>query len=56
MLDTGENYSEITTNQHSSTSMLNEKQVLTFAGSVVNDIMHKEIKKETSDSWLVDPT
>ena len=56
MLDTGENYSEITTKQHSSTSMLNEKQVLTYAGKVVNDILHNEIKKDMCDSWLVDPT
>ena len=56
MSDTGENYSEPTTKQHSSTTMLNEEQVLTCAGCIVNDIIHKEIKKQTSDSWLVHPT
>ena len=56
MSDTGENCSEPTTKQHSSTTMLNEEQVLTHAGCIVNDIIHKEIKKQISDSWLVDPT
>ena len=56
MSDTGENCSEPTTKQHSSTTMLNEEQVLTHTGCIVNDIIHKEIKKQTSDSWLVDPT
>ena len=55
MLDTTESYSEPTTIQHSSTSVPNEEQVLTYAGSIVNDIIHKEIKK-TADGWQLDPT
>ena len=39
MLDTAENYGKSVTKQHSSTSTLNEQQLLTHAGCIVNDII-----------------
>ena len=50
MLYTVENYSELSTKQHSSTSLLNKEQIFK---SIVN--MYKETK-EAADGWQAGPT
>jgi len=56
MLGITESHSDTTTKQLLSISTINKEQVLTHTGYIVNDIIHKEIGRQSSDSWLVKPT
>ena len=50
------NKSEPTAKQSLSTTELSKQQVLTYAGHIINDIIHEENKKHSPESWLLDPS